>query len=377
MSVKFIRYFAGYADKVHGKTIPIDGPYFGFTRLEPIGVCGAILPWNGPFALLLWKISPALATGNTIVVKPAEQTPLTALYLGSLIKEAGIPPGVVNIISGYGPTAGAAIAGHMDVNKVSFTGSTEVGKLVQSAAGLSNCKRVTLEMGGKSPLVIFDDADLDLAVNTAHFGIFFNQGEVCVASSRVFVQEGIYEEFVKKSVELALKRTVGDPFDEKTQQGAQIDKIQFDKILSYIEGGVKEGAKIQCGGKRVGNSGYFIQPTIFTDVSDNMVIAREEIFGPVMSVFKFKTLEEVIDRANDTQYGLAAGVFTKDINKALEFAQGVESGNVWINTYMAFGPQIPFGGFKMSGLGRESGEDGIHEFLEIKSVAIKLDNKIS
>jgi len=376
-AINSLRYYAGWADKVHGKTIPSDGSFFAFTRAEPVGVCGQIIPWNFPLFMMSWKIGPALAMGNVCIVKPAEQTPLSALYLASLVKEAGFPPGVVSVIPGYGPTAGAAISEHKDVDKVAFTGSTDIGHIIQSAAGKSNCKRVTLEMGGKSPLVVFDDADLDQAVLMGHIGVFINQGQCCCASSRIFVQEGVYDEYVKRSVALASKRVVGCPLDPNTQQGPQIDDTQFTKILGLIDRGRKEGAKLLTGGNRVGTKGYFIQPTVFSDVTDDMTIAKEEIFGPVQSIFKFKTFDEVVDRCNNTRYGLAAGVFTRDIDKALAFTQQVQAGSIWVNTFLALGPQTPFGGFKESGFGRENGEDGLHEYIEIKSVSIKLDQKNS
>jgi len=376
-AIASIRYYAGWADKVHGKVIPADGKVFSYTRMEPIGVCGQIIPWNFPLFMMAWKIGPALATGNTVVVKPAEQTPLSALYLASLVKEAGFPAGVVNVVPGYGPTAGAALSEHMHVDKVAFTGSTEVGKIIQSAAGKSNCKRVTLEMGGKSPLVIFEDADIEAAVQTAHAGVFVNQGQCCCAASRVYVHENIYDKFVEKSVELAKKRVLGDPTDPHTEQGPQVDDEQFHKILKLVETGRKEGAHLWTGGQRWGTKGYFIEPTVFSDVTDNMTIAKEEIFGPVQSILKFKTFDEVVDRCNDTPYGLAAGVFTKDINKAMMFSQQVQAGSVWVNTFLALGPQVPFGGFKQSGFGRENGEDGLHEYMEIKAVTINIDQKQS
>ncbi|XP_055948174.1 retinal dehydrogenase 2-like [Argiope bruennichi] len=376
-TIATIEYYAGYADKFHGKTIPADGDAFSFTRLEPKGVCGQIIPWNYPMVMLSWKIGPALATGNTVVLKPAEQTPLTALYTASLVLEAGFPPGVFNVVPGYGPTAGAAIASHMDVDKVAFTGSTEVGKIILQAAGASNTKRVTLEMGGKSPLVIFDDADLDEAVEIAYNAVFANMGQCCCAGTRTFVQEGIYEEFIKRSAARAQKRVVGDPFDEKTDHGPQIDEEQFTKILDLIDSGVKQGARLACGGKRKGQKGFFVEPTVFADVTDDMRIAREEIFGPVMQILKFKTLDEVIDRANDTRYGLGSGIVTKDLNTALTYAQQVQAGSVWVNCYDHTTSQTPFGGFKMSGQGRELGEDGLHEYLEIKTVTIKIPKKNS
>jgi aldehyde dehydrogenase (NAD+) len=322
-TVACYRYFAGWADKVQGKTIPIDGDFFCYTRHEPIGVVGQIIPWNYPMLMQSWKLAPALATGNTVVMKPAEQTPLSALRIGELLLEAGYPEGVVNILPGFGPTAGAALARHMDVDKVAFTGSTEVGRLIMTAAAQSNLKRLTLELGGKSPNIIFADTDLDAAVEGAHMGIFVNQGQSCWAGSRVFVEEKIYQQFVEKSVAKAAKRRVGDPLDPSTDQGPQIDQSQFDRIMGYIESGRNEGATLACGGERVGNRGYFIRPAVFTDVHDDMKIAQEEIFGPVMSVISFKDMDEVIARANKTDYGLAAGVWTNDIKKAHAVANGV------------------------------------------------------
>jgi aldehyde dehydrogenase (NAD+) len=371
-TVACYRYFAGWADKVQGKTIPIDGDFFCYTRHEPIGVVGQIVPWNYPMLMQSWKLAPALATGNTVVMKPAEQTPLSALRIGELLLEAGYPEGVVNILPGFGPTAGAAIARHMDVDKVAFTGSTEVGRLIMTAAAQSNLKRVTLELGGKSPNIIFADTDLDAAVEGAHMGIFVNQGQSCCAGSRVFVEEKIYQQFVEKSVARAAKRRVGDPLDPTTDQGPQVDQSQFDRIMGYIESGRTEGATLACGGERVGNRGYFIRPTVFADVQDEMKIAREEIFGPVMSVIAFKDMDEVIARANKTDYGLAAGVWTNDIKKAHAVANGVRAGTVWVNCYHVLDTRAPFGGFKQSGMGRELGEYALHEYTEVKTVTVKL-----
>lgn len=366
------RYFGGWADKVQGKTIPIDGNFFCYTRHEPVGVVGQIIPWNYPMLMQAWKLAPALATGNTVVLKPAEQTPLTALRIGELILEAGFPEGVVNLAPGFGPTAGAAIASHMDIDKVAFTGSTEVGRLIMEAAARSNLKRITLEMGGKSPNIILEDVDLDEAVEGAHLGTFSNQGQVCCAGTRVFVQEKIYDRFVEKSVTRAQKRVVGDPFDPRTEQGPQVDQAQFDRIMSYIDCGQTEGATLACGGQRVGNRGYFIQPTVFADVQDDMKIAREEIFGPVMSVIPFKDVDEVIGRANRTVYGLAAAVWTRDIKKAHAIANSVRAGTVWVNCYNVLDPRAPFGGFKQSGIGRELGEYGLQQYTEVKTVTVKL-----
>ncbi len=366
------RYFAGWADKVHGKTIPIDGEYFCYTRHEPVGVVGQIIPWNYPMLMQAWKLAPALATGNTVVLKPAEQTPLTALRIGELILEAGFPEGVVNLLPGFGPTAGAAIAGHRDVDKVAFTGSTEVGRLILAAAAKSNLKRVTLEMGGKSPNIIFSDVDLDEAVEGAHLGLFSNQGQVCCAGSRVYVEQSIYDAFVEKSADRARRRIVGDPLDPATEQGPQVDQEQFEKVMNYIESGRAEGAALAWGGSRIGTRGYFVAPTVFADVRDDMKIAREEIFGPVMSVIPFRDLDDVVHRANHSIYGLAAGVWTRDIRKAHAVANSIRAGTVWINCYNVLDTRAPFGGFKQSGIGRELGEYGLQQYTEVKTVTMKL-----
>jgi aldehyde dehydrogenase (NAD+) len=365
------RYYAGWADKVMGKTIPIDGPFFCYTRHEAVGVCGQIIPWNFPMLMQAWKLAPALAAGNTCVLKPAEQTPLSALRIGELIVEAGFPEGVVNILPGFGPTAGAAIALHMDIDKVAFTGSTEVGHLILQAAGQSNLKRVSLELGGKSPNIVFADADMDQAIEGSHMGLFFNQGQVCCAGSRVFVEDKVYDRFVEQSTARAQKRTVGDPFDAGTEQGPQVDQTQLERVLGYIESGQREGAKLTCGGGRVGSKGYFVEPTVFSDVQDSMKIATEEIFGPVMSIIRFNNLDEVIDRANKTVYGLAAGVWTKDVTKALAIANNVRAGTVWVNCYNVLDTAAPFGGFKQSGIGRELGEYGLQQYTEVKTVVVK------
>uniref|UniRef100_A0A8D0H2L0 Retinaldehyde dehydrogenase 3 n=1 Tax=Sphenodon punctatus TaxID=8508 RepID=A0A8D0H2L0_SPHPU len=350
--IKTLRYYAGWADKIQGRTIPVDENFVCFTRHEPMGVCGSITPWNFPLLMLVWKMAPALCCGNTMVIKPAEQTPLTSLYIGSLIKEAGFPPGVVNIVPGYGPTAGAAISTHHNIDKIAFTGSTEVFERSKNRCDF-----------------------WPLAVECAHQGVFFNQGQCCTAASRVFVEEQIYQEFVQRSVEYAKKRLVGDPFDAKTEQGPQIDQKQFDKILELIESGKKEGAKLECGGLAIEDRGLFIKPTVFSEVTDNMRIAKEEIFGPVQPIMKFKSMEEVIKRANNTEYGLTAAVFTKNLDRALTLASALESGTVWINCYNALYAQAPFGGFKMSGNGRELGEYALAEYTEVKTVTIKLSQK--
>jgi len=376
-SIDTFRYYAGMADKIHGKTIPADGQVMSFTRKEPVGVCGQIIPWNYPVLMLTWKWAPALAAGCTLVLKPSEKTPLAALAMAALVKEVGFPAGVVNVVNGFGPTAGRALAEHMDVDKIAFTGSTAVGKQIQSLAGSSNGKRVTLEMGGKSPLVVHEDADVDMAAEIAHNGCFVNQGQCCSAASRTFVHEKIYDRFVAKARELAMSRKVGDPFDANVQQGPQVDEIQLKRVLSLIEAGKKEGAKVECGGRRRNGSGFFIEPTVFSNVTDNMTIAREEIFGPVQQVLKFKTLDEVIRRSNDTQYGLAAGIITQNLDAAMTYIQGVRAGSVWVNCFDYAVPQTPFGGYKMSGQGRELGEAGINEYVEVKTVTIAIPVKNS
>uniref|UniRef100_A0A672JQ24 aldehyde dehydrogenase (NAD(+)) n=2 Tax=Salarias fasciatus TaxID=181472 RepID=A0A672JQ24_SALFA len=376
-TIKTLRYYGGWADKIHGKTIPVDGEYFTYTRHEAIGVCGQIIPWNFPLMMFVWKIAPALCCGNTVVIKPAEQTPITALHMAALIKEAGFPPGVVNVVPGYGQTAACAISHHMDIDKVAFTGSTAVGKLIQKAAGESNLKRVTLELGGKNPNIVFADCDLEHAVEQAHSGLFFNQGQCCLAGSRVFVEEPIYEEFVRRSVQKAKSRVLGNPLLPGVDQGPQIDQKQFDKIMELIESGKREGATLECGGAPWGQHGLFIQPTVFSNVTDDMRIAKEEIFGPVQQIMSFRSIGEVIQRANATHYGLAAGVFTSDINKALTVSSALQAGMVWVNCYNAMSAQCPFGGFKMSGNGRELGEYALQEYTEIKAVTIKISQKNS
>ncbi|KAB0802844.1 hypothetical protein PPYR_05030 [Photinus pyralis] len=375
-TVKVLRYMAGWADKNAGQTIPTNGNIFSYTRHEPVGVCGQIIPWNFPMLMLSWKIGPALAMGNTVVLKPAEQTPLTALYIAQLAKEAGFPPGVLNVVPGYGDT-GAAIVEHPKVDKIAFTGSTEVGLKIQRGCGLRNLKRTTLELGGKSPNIILADYDIEKAVHLAHEGVFFNQGQVCCAGTRVFIEESIYDEFVERSVEKAKQRIVGDPFVKTTQQGPQIDKTQMEKILSYVDIGVRDGAKLLTGGKRVGDKGYFVEPTVFSDVTDNHRLAREEVFGPVQQLMKFKRLDDIIERANDTNYGLAAAIMSNDIDKVNYLIQGIRAGTIWVNCYNVFSPQQPFGGFKDSGHGRELGEYGLQQYTEVKTVVVQTPQKNS
>lgn len=370
--IRLFRYYAGWADKIHGLTVPADGPYHVQTLHEPIGVAGQIIPWNFPLLMYAWKVGPALACGNTVVLKTAEQTPLSALYVSKLFHEAGLPPGVLNVISGFGPTAGAALASHMDVDKLAFTGSTDTGKIVLGLAAKSNLKPVTLELGGKSPVIVCEDADVDTAVELAHLALFFNQGQCCCAGSRTFVHERVYDEFIEKAKALALKRVVGDPFKKGVEQGPQIDSEQFKKILKYIRSGIEGGATLESGGERFGSKGYYIQPTVFSNVQDNMLIAKDEIFGPVQSILKFKDLDEVIRRANMTRYGLAAGVFTQNIDTANTLTRALKAGTVWINCFDIFDAAIPFGGYKMSGQGREKGIYSLNNYLQVKAVVTPL-----
>ncbi|XP_062228661.1 benzaldehyde dehydrogenase, mitochondrial-like [Phragmites australis] len=374
MVARLMRYYAGWADKIHGLIVPADGPHHVQVLHEPIGVAGQIIPWNFPLLMFSWKVGPALACGNTVVLKTAEQTPLSALYISKLLHEAGLPEGVLNVVSGFGPTAGAALASHMDVDKLAFTGSTDTGKIVLELAARSNLKPVTLELGGKSPFIVMDDANIDHAVQLAHFALFFNQGQCCCAGSRTFVHERVYDEFVEKSKACALNRVVGDPFKKGVVQGPQIDNDQFNKILRYIRSGVDNGATLVTGGDRLGDKGFYIQPTVFSDVQDDMKIAQEEIFGPVQSILKFNDLNEVIKRANASRYGLAAGVFTNNLDTANTLTRALKVGTVWVNCFDVFDAAIPFGGYKMSGIGREKGIDSLKNYLQIKAVVTPLKN---
>lgn len=378
--VNTIRYYAGWADKVHGQTINPTPEKFAYTLRQPIGVVGQIIPWNFPLAMAAWKLGPALACGNTVVLKPAEQTPLSILYMANLIKEAGFPPGVVNIINGIGRVAGSSLVTHPGVDKVAFTGSTTTGKeIMRMAAG--TMKNITLETGGKSPLVVFHDADLEQAAKWAHIGIMYNQGQVCTATSRILVHDSVYDKFVAHFKEaIASTSKVGNPFSDDTFQGPQVTKAQYDRVLSYIQAGKSEGAKLETGGvpyKNVGDGkGFFIEPTIFTNVKDHMRIYREEVFGPFVVISSFVDEDEAVTRANDTTYGLGAAVFTKDIERAHRVASEIDAGMVWINSSNDSDFRVPFGGVKQSGIGRELGEAGLEAYSQIKAVHVNIGAKL-
>jgi len=371
-SIDCLRYFAGWADKISGKTLEVnDNTNFTYTRHEPIGVCAQIIPWNFPLLMLAWKFSPAIATGNTVVMKTAEQTPLSALKFCELVVEAGFPPGVFNVVMGYGPTTGSHLSSHPRVDKIAFTGSTAVGRIIMKAAAESNLKNVTLELGGKSPNIIFEDANIAEAIKWSNFGIYFNHGQCCAAGSRIFVQESIFEKFIEEFRKMSGNFKVGDPFAADTFQGPQVSQLQFDRIMKHIDIGKKE-AKLLYGGNRVGDEGYFIEQTVFTDVPDDSVISKEEIFGPVVVVNTFKDEDEVIKRANSSEYGLAAGIFTQNLARAHRVAARIQSGTVWINHYNDYNMNVPFGGFKQSGIGRELGEYVLSNYTNVKSVNINL-----
>ncbi|XP_054631809.1 mitochondrial 10-formyltetrahydrofolate dehydrogenase-like isoform X3 [Dunckerocampus dactyliophorus] len=377
MSVQTFRYFAGWCDKIQGKTVPINqarpNHNLTFTKKEPIGVCAIIIPWNYPLMMLAWKSAACLAAGNTLVLKPAQVTPLTALKFAELSVKAGIPKGVINIAPGSGGMVGQRLADHPDIRKLGFTGSTPIGKQIMKSCALSNLKKVSLELGGKSPLIIFSDCDMDKAVRMGMSSVYFNKGENCIAAGRLFVEESIHDEFISRVVEEIKKMKIGDPLDRSTDHGPQNHKAHLDKLLEYCEVGVKEGATLLYGGKQVDRPGFFMEPTVFTDVEDHMFIAKEESFGPVMVVSKFKDgdVEGVLQRANDTEYGLASGVFTADINKAMYVSERLEAGTVFINTYNKTDVASPFGGFKQSGFGKDLGEDALMEYLKTKAVTVE------
>ncbi|HEY6109814.1 MAG TPA: aldehyde dehydrogenase family protein, partial [Gemmatimonadales bacterium] len=373
MTVNTLRYYGGWADKITGDTLPVDGPFFCYTLREPVGVVGAIVPWNFPLNIASWKFSPALAAGCTVVLKPASETPLTALAMGELILEAGFPPGAFNVVPGGGSTAGAALVRHPDVDKISFTGSTEVGRQIMKMAADSN-KRVTLELGGKSPNIVFADADIPAAVKGAQTGIFYGKGEVCAAGSRLLVEESVHDQFVELLAAGAKKLTPGDPLDKNTRLGALVSRKQRETVLSYIEKGVAEGASVVAGGKSVqpNGKGYFVEATVFDGVKPDMTIAREEIFGPVLAVLTFKGTDEAIALGNRSMYGLAAGIWTKDIQKAHRTARALRAGTVWINSYNFYDSGAPFGGVKASGFGRDLGRDALDGYLETKTVWVAL-----
>jgi aldehyde dehydrogenase (NAD+) len=370
-SAETFRYYAGWVTKIYGETNPSDPAFFNFTLREPVGVCGQIIPWNFPLLMAAWKLGPALACANTVVLKPAEQTPLTALRLGELLMDAGVPEGVVNIVTGFGPGAGSSIAEHPGIDKVAFTGSTEVGKIIlQASAG--NLKKVSLELGGKAPNIIFPDADLDQAVPTSMMGVYFNSGQVCCAGTRIFVQRDRYDEVVDKLTNFSKNVSIGDPFDQKSTLGPLVSREQFDRVKGYLDVGKKEGAKVTVGGEPMGGKGYFVKPTLFAGVNNDMRIAREEIFGPVGAAIPFKDENDAVLQGNTTEYGLSAAVWTRDISRAHKIARAMKAGTVWVNCFNQLDPISPFGGYKQSGFGRELGKYAIDLYTQIKSVFIKL-----
>ena len=367
--INSFRYYAGWADKIEGATIPMRGDYLAYTLRQPVGVVGQIIPWNFPLLMLSWKWGPALAAGNTIVMKSAEQTPLTALRMAELALEAGFPEGVINLVSGFGETTGDAIVTHPEIDKIAFTGHVETAKIIQKRAA-DTLKRVTFELGGKSPLVIFGDADVDAAVEGAFAANYWHAGQCCSAGTRIYVQDALREEFVEKLARKVSNRRLGNPLDPATEQGPQISQEQLDKVLGYIEQGKSAGARLVTGGGRVGKQGYFVKPAIFDGVKDDMSIAREEIFGPVASVLPFNDEGTIMARANDTRFGLAAAVYTRDVSRAHRFAEQINAGFVWLNCYFVLDANLPFGGFKQSGFGRDNGEAALEHYTELKTVVV-------
>lgn len=372
LAIEHMRYYAGWATKIVGQTIPVSGEYFNYTRHEAVGVVGQIIPWNFPLLMAMWKMGAALATGCTIVLKPAEQTPLSALYLAELIEEAGFPKGVINIVPGFGETAGQGLVNHPLVDKIAFTGSTPVGKQIMRQASES-LKRVTLELGGKSPNIILPDADLSRAIPAALSGVMFNQGQVCCAGSRLFIPKKMYDNVMADLVLYSKKLNQGAGLNPETTIGPLVSEEQQKRVMGYIEKGIAEGAEVLCGGNKPFDQGYFVSPTVFADVNDEMTIAKEEIFGPVISALPFNDIDEVIDRANKSQFGLAAGVWTENVKTAHYIASKVRAGTVWVNCYNVFDAASPFGGFKQSGLGREMGSYALNNYTEVKSVWINLN----
>jgi phenylacetaldehyde dehydrogenase len=377
LAIDMFRYMAGWATKLEGTTIPLSVPYtpganyHAYTLREPVGVVGQIIPWNFPLLMAAWKLAPALASGCTVVLKPAEQTPLSALRLGELIAEAGFPDGVVNIVPGYGETAGAALAAHDLVDKIAFTGSTEVGKLIVHAA-TGNLKKVSLELGGKSPNVVFQDSDLDAAIAGSASAIFFNQGQCCCAGSRLYVERPVFDRVIEGVAANAKKIKVGPGMEPSTSMGPLVSEEQLQRVCGFLESGIKEGARAAAGGKKLGGKGYFVEPTVLVDTKENMRVVQEEIFGPVVTAIPFDDPEELLPRANDSVYGLAAGIWTKDISKAHRLASALRAGTVWINCYNIFDAALPFGGYKQSGWGREMGKDVLNLYTQTKAVCTRL-----